>query len=59
GVGIGILSAVLLKIGIPVEGISLILGVDRLIDMGCTVVNVAGDLTAVKLFGMQKTHFVK
>jgi len=54
GVGIGILSAVLLKIGIPVEGISLILGVDRLIDMGCTVVNVAGDLTAVKLFGNGK-----
>lgn len=59
GVGIGILSAVLLKIGIPVEGISLILGVDRLIDMGCTVVNVAGDLTAVQLFGQKKTQIVK
>lgn len=59
GVGIGILSAVLLKIGIPVEGISLILGVDRLIDMGCTVVNVAGDLTAVQLFGQQKTQVDK
>lgn len=51
GVGIGILAAVLTKVGIPVEGISLILGVDRLVDMGCTVVNVTGDLTAATLLG--------
>jgi Na+/H+-dicarboxylate symporter len=51
GVGVGILAVVLGKLGIPLEGISLILGVDRLIDMGCTVVNVAGDLTACELLG--------
>ena len=51
GVGMGVLAAVLAKIGIPIEGVSLILGVDRLIDMGCTVVNVSGDLTAAKIFG--------
>ncbi|MCB0368498.1 MAG: dicarboxylate/amino acid:cation symporter [Bdellovibrionales bacterium] len=51
GVGIGVLATVLTKIGIPIEGVSLILGVDRLIDMGCTVVNVSGDLTAAKIFG--------
>ena len=51
GVGIGILAAVLLKLGIPIEGVSLIMGVDRLVDMGCTVVNVTGDLTACMLFG--------
>ena len=50
GVGMGILAVVLGKIGIPVEGISLILGVDRIVDMGCTVVNVIGDLTASLLF---------
>ncbi len=50
GVGIGILASVLVKIGVPVEGISLIMGVDRIVDMGCTTVNVAGDLTASKLF---------
>jgi Na+/H+-dicarboxylate symporter len=44
GVGIGILSAVLIKVGIPLEGVGLIMGVDRLVDMGCTVVNVTGDL---------------
>lgn len=54
GVGIGILATVLAKVGIPIEGISLILGVDRIIDMGCTAVNVAGDLTAGKLFSRTK-----
>jgi Na+/H+-dicarboxylate symporter len=44
GVGIGVLSAVLIKVGIPLEGVGLIMGVDRLVDMGCTVVNVTGDL---------------
>ena len=54
GVGVGVLSTVMAKIGVPLEGISLILGVDRLVDMGCTVVNVAGDLTASVLFGKQE-----
>jgi DAACS family dicarboxylate/amino acid:cation (Na+ or H+) symporter len=31
-------------IGVPVEGIGLILGVDRLLDMCRTTVNVSGDL---------------
>lgn len=51
GVGVGILASVLVKVGVPIEGVSLIMGVDRIIDMGCTAVNVAGDLTASKVFG--------
>lgn len=34
---------VFLKVGLPVEGIGLILGVDRLLDMIRTSVNVTGD----------------
>jgi Na+/H+-dicarboxylate symporter len=46
GVGIVILAMVLSGVGIPAAGIALILGVDRIIDMCRTAVNVAGDLTA-------------
>lgn len=54
GVGIGILSSVLVKVGVPIEGVSLIMGVDRIVDMGCTVVNVSGDLTAAKVLSKHK-----
>jgi Na+/H+-dicarboxylate symporter len=32
------------QVGVPSAGIALVLGVDRLLDMGRTVVNVTGDL---------------
>ena len=46
GTGIVILAMVLEGVGIPVVGIALLLGVDRILDMSRTVANVAGDLTA-------------
>jgi len=46
GVGIVILSMVLKSVGIPTGGIALIIGVDRILDMCRTTVNVSGDLTA-------------
>ncbi len=46
GVGIVILATILQGIGIPIEGIALILGVDRILDMCRTTINVTGDLTA-------------
>jgi Na+/H+-dicarboxylate symporter len=46
GVGIVILSLVLESAGIPTAGIALILGVDRILDMSRTVLNVTGDFTA-------------
>ena len=46
GVGIVILATVLNSIGVPAEGIALILGVDRILDMCRTSVNVTGDLVA-------------
>jgi Na+/H+-dicarboxylate symporter len=45
GVGLVMLTMVLTQVGLPVEGIMLIIGVDRLLDMMRTAVNVAGDAT--------------
>ena len=49
GVSIAILATVVSGLGIPTAGVVLILGVDRLLDMCRTVVNVTGDLTACLL----------
>lgn len=46
GVGIVILAMVLTSAGIPTSGIALIIGVDRILDMSRTSINVTGDLTA-------------
>ena len=46
GVGIVILATVLQGIGVPTAGVALIIGVDRILDMSRTAVNVTGDLTA-------------
>ena len=43
GAGIIMLSLILAEVGIPLEGIGLLLGVDRLLDMLRTSVNVCGD----------------
>jgi Na+/H+-dicarboxylate symporter len=43
GVGLVMLTMVLGQVGLPVEGIGLIIGVDRLLDMMRTAVNVTGD----------------
>ncbi len=43
GVGMIMLAMVLNQVGLPVEGIGLIIGVDRLLDMTRTAVNVTGD----------------
>jgi len=49
GVSIAILISVATSMGIPVEGMVIILGVDRLLDMCRTTVNVTGDLVAAVL----------
>ncbi|MFT6343751.1 MAG: Na+/H+-dicarboxylate symporter [Paraglaciecola sp.] len=43
GVGLIMLAMVLQQVNLPVEGIALIIGVDRLLDMTRTAVNVTGD----------------
>ena len=49
GVGLIMLTMVLTQGGLPVEGIALIIGVDRLLDMTRTAVNVAGDATVATI----------
>lgn len=46
GVGMAVLASILSGVGIPAGGVFLIMGVDRLLDMCRTVVNVTGDITA-------------
>lgn len=58
-VGTGLLATVLVKVGVPVDGLGLIVGFDRIIDMDCTTVNVAGNLTASKLFSKSRKNLYK
>jgi DAACS family dicarboxylate/amino acid:cation (Na+ or H+) symporter len=46
GGSIPLLVGILTMFGVPAEGIAIILGVDRILDMSRTTVNVCGDLTA-------------
>lgn len=50
GTGIVILSTILIAAGIPAAGVILLLGVDRILDMTRTMINVTGDLTACMFF---------
>jgi Na+/H+-dicarboxylate symporter len=49
GVGLIMLAMVLNQVGLPVEGIGLIIGIDRLLDMLRTSVNVVGDGTVATI----------
>ncbi|MGI2021841.1 dicarboxylate/amino acid:cation symporter [Shewanella glacialipiscicola] len=46
GAGLVMLTLVLSTVGLPLEGVALIAGIDRILDMARTVVNVSGDLVA-------------
>ena len=47
GAGMVMLALVLQSVGLPVEGIALVAGVDRIFDMGRTTVNITGDASCV------------
>ncbi len=55
GVGLIMLAMVLSSVGLPVEGIGLILGIDRLLDMVRTALNITGDATCALLISEQET----
>ena len=43
GAGVVMLTMVLQSVGLPIEGVALVAGVDRIFDMGRTVTNITGD----------------
>ncbi len=57
GVGLITLSMVLESVNLPVEGIALIIGVDRLLDMTRTVVNITGDAVCTILIAKSEGKF--
>lgn len=53
GVGLITLSMVLRSVGLPVEGIAMIMGIDRILDMLRTAVNTTGDATVTMIVAKQ------
>lgn len=49
GAGAIMLSMVLSSVGLPLEGLGLIMGIDRLVDMGRTSINVTGDAVCTSI----------
>lgn len=57
GVGLITLSMVLQSVGLPIEGIALIIGIDRLLDMTRTAVNITGDTVCTLLISKAEGEF--
>lgn len=53
GVGLVTLAMVLTSVGLPTEGIALIMGIDRILDMARTAVNVTGDAVCTTIVAKQ------
>ena len=60
GSGMIMLAMVLQSVGLPLEGIALVAGIDRILDMGRTVVNITGDAACtVCVDAMDRKHSAK
>ena len=60
GAGMVMLAMVLTSVGLPVDGIALVAGVDRIFDMGRTVVNITGDASCcVVVHNLEKKKEMK
>lgn len=55
--GLVMLQGVLLQVGLPIEGIGIILGIDRLLDMTRTAVNITGDATVTCIVAKSQNQF--
>ena len=56
-VGLITLSMVLQSVNLPVEGIAMIMGIDRILDMCRTVVNITGDAMCTILVAKSEGEF--
>ena len=52
-VGLVTLSMVLTSVGLPIEGIGFIMGIDRILDMSRTAVNITGDAVCTTIVAQQ------
>ena len=59
GGSLPLVTALLVTIGVPYEGIGIIVGIDRLLDMCRTVLNVTGDVTAAACVARSEGHILK
>ena len=57
--GLVMLQGVLLQVGLPIEGIGIILGIDRLLDMTRTAVNITGDAAVTCIVAKSQNEFDK
>lgn len=55
--GLVMLQGVLLQAGLPIEGIGMILGIDRLLDMTRTAVNITGDAAVTCIVAKSQNRF--
>ncbi len=56
GAGLIMLSLVLTTVGLPIEGLAIVAGIDRILDMARTSVNVCGDLMVAVLIGKSENE---
>ena len=57
GVGLLMLSMVLVQVGLPVEGIAIIIGIDRILDMLRTAINITGDACCTLIVAKSEGEF--
>ena len=56
GAGMVMLAMVLQSVNVPVEGIALVAGIDRIFDMGRTVINITGDAACACIVSKMETR---
>lgn len=59
GAGLIMLTLVLQSVGLPLEGVALIAGIDRILDMMRTTVNITGDAVASVYVQRSEDHYAK